>query len=669
MAHEWWVDLDISFGEREELKVTGHGPYTMEASEKVLEPRVSRHDIDKFGAWVREAALAGHPLSQRKEALSQAQGLYKSLLELHSDVLKIVSKLQGPFSEKIILLQFNLEDPLLKSIPWEALCEQGAQSSFLCNSINFWPVRGIKSTSAFVPREVKDAVRLLVISPEDADAPERLKGYLAKPIDMGLLEWMAPLSGHDATLEKVQETLQHGPCPHILHFMGHGGVNAQQAPFFQMAGLEGEPGKPYLAEHMAQDLAHAFNGDLRLVVLESCKGAQPGELSSAAECLAKSGASAVVGHLWPVKMDVAEVCSKEFYGSLLINKKNVAESLNLARHNILSQVNQSAEAFSPVLYLRGHEPRLFTFRRTTRSSPSRSARVQPAVTTAGEASLLELLRAPFTLVLGDHWADQTPEEPQRTLREKLQDTPLKASEALPMSSLAQRYELLKNRKALRRWFAEQFRADPSQEVPLVWELARWLKPGVHISLLRQPVLELALAERQPELSIWVIYPNLTDDSLFIQSRLPGKTWVDEDVLPSSSELDKGVVLLRLYNGYSVKELLEEPLLTEDDFLRIMGEFMGIIDREAQHLGDKLLATVNHRPSLLLGLSLLSWDHRHLLRYLLGGQLTRESTVLLEPGDHTADAWREKKGVPVASSFKVLQREFSELAQILEGATP
>ena len=64
------------------------------------------------------------------------------------------------------------------------------------------------------------------------------------------------------------------------------------------------------------ELEALFRNELRLMVLEACEGAQPGELLSAAEELAQAAAGAVVAHLWQVKADVARRCSAAFYRSL-----------------------------------------------------------------------------------------------------------------------------------------------------------------------------------------------------------------------------------------------------------------------------------------------------------------------------------------------------------------
>jgi hypothetical protein len=114
---------------------------------------------------------------------------------------------------------------------------------------------------------------------------------------------------------------------------------------------------------MAQELAASFGDTLRLIVLEACEGARPGMLGSAAELLAQAGADAVVAQLWPVRSDMARACSTSFYRTLTTaarSRGDVAASLSAARRSLLLE---SAEGFSPVLYLRGADPGLFDFKR------------------------------------------------------------------------------------------------------------------------------------------------------------------------------------------------------------------------------------------------------------------------------------------------------------------
>lgn len=106
-------------------------------------------------------------------------------------------------------------------------------------------------------------------------------------------------------------------------------------------------------------LSGSFCEELRLLILEACEGAKAGMFGSAAEIFAKAGVDAVVAHLWPVKADVARTCSTEIYRSLTGAERGMGDigaSVAAARRTLLAQ---SAEAFSPILYLRGSESVIF----------------------------------------------------------------------------------------------------------------------------------------------------------------------------------------------------------------------------------------------------------------------------------------------------------------------
>src|SRR5262249_24359712 len=118
-------------------------------------------------------------------------------------------------------------------------------------------------------------------------------------------------------------------------------------------------------ELVAQQLKAGFRGVLRLVVLEACEGARPSAFASAAETLARAGADAVVAHLWPVKADVARTFSAELSRALARADRgagDVALAMNEARRTILGAFDTSAEAASPVTYLRGQDGMIFDFK-------------------------------------------------------------------------------------------------------------------------------------------------------------------------------------------------------------------------------------------------------------------------------------------------------------------
>jgi hypothetical protein len=218
-------------------------------------------------------------------------------------------------------------------------------------------------------KEVSGPARVLVIAPTEPHAPEELKRALRESLASGAMEWLEPISGAQARQPYLFERLRRGPAPHVVHFIGHGALRGERTPVLRLGDqANGEPSWMD-AEILAQELRANGQDELRLVVLEACEGARPGPeeeafsggVASAAELFARAGAGAAIAHLWPVKADVARAAAADFYRALTgpgARRGDAAVSLNQARRTALTLFGGSAEAFSPVLYLRGSDPRV-----------------------------------------------------------------------------------------------------------------------------------------------------------------------------------------------------------------------------------------------------------------------------------------------------------------------
>src|SRR5262249_50931192 len=142
-------------------------------------------------------------------------------------------------------------------------------------------------------------------------------------------------------------------------------------------------------------------------------------------------ADAVVAHLWPVKVDVARTCSTELYRLLTGAERrsgDIGASVAAARRTLLAT---SAEAFSPILFLRGAGSVLFDFarRRVTKPSGRKKGRsLAPA--------LQVLLEKPFTIVLGDMEEDKA--GLRRELVQFMADNGEAVAADMPLSTLGQR---------------------------------------------------------------------------------------------------------------------------------------------------------------------------------------------------------------------------------------
>jgi hypothetical protein len=312
-------------------------------------------ELQRFAVGVREAALRGRPLGA---FLASSREIHGALFR--AGVANLRARMAATSGDQPLLLRLAITDVELQTIPWEALCEPGSDMGFLASAPDVLPTRGVATNDPWQPRDVPGAIKVLAIAPEGGASLARIEDVLREHMTSGTIEWLPPIVGYAASPRLLFDRLR-TDRPNVVHFLGHGRVR-DGIPELQLAGEHSE--EAWLSvELFGQQLAAAFKSDLRLVVLEACEGARPGTFASAAEILAKAGADAVIAHLWPVRFDVARRCSEHFYAALASRDSpscgDVARSLNEARRAVLAAFEGSAEAFSPVLYLRARQGKLF----------------------------------------------------------------------------------------------------------------------------------------------------------------------------------------------------------------------------------------------------------------------------------------------------------------------
>lgn len=337
-----------------------------------------RDRLDEFTKDVGRAVESGRHIEEA--VLKEAHTLYDALFQ--GQMRDVAQRLLGASPRSPLLVRLVVSDPLLQAVPWEALCEPQTTAGFLGTSPRMIVARGVNSTEPCQTYPIRGTVRVLAIAtlPQAATALQELEGALADPIKAGAVEWLPPIEGEAATARHLFAKLRarDRASPHVIHFIGHGTVDEANRPMLRLT--DGDDGQESWmpAETLAGELKASFGSSLRLIVLEACKGARPGAFGSAAEALAQA-AQAVVAHLWPVREETARICSGELYRTLTSTesaKGDVVASLTAARRTLLLT---SAEAFSPVVYLRGKQSALFDFReRTLIPSVVRSAVRAPA---------------------------------------------------------------------------------------------------------------------------------------------------------------------------------------------------------------------------------------------------------------------------------------------------
>ena len=237
--------------------------------------------------------------------------------------------------------------------------------------------------------EVRPPLRILgVVSsprglpPLDVDKEQdQLARALARPAGQGLAElhW-AP----SATWADLQDLLLDGEW-HVLHFIGHGDFDPDRDE--GVLALTREDGRADLvAAHRLVDLLRQARPMPRLVVLNSCSGAAAGVsdlFSGTAAALVRGGVSAVAAMQYEISDPAAVAFARGFYAAIA-RGRGVDDAVSSGRVAILGLSDRTLEWVTPVLYLRGHDTRLFTLpapaedtnraRAPTATRPQRPAR-------------------------------------------------------------------------------------------------------------------------------------------------------------------------------------------------------------------------------------------------------------------------------------------------------
>lgn len=654
-----WLELELDESGAA-VRISGRGSRGERPSAHALPPEQSLDALLAFASKVTRAVRAHRSLDPA--AVNDAQALYASLFA--GELRDVFVRLAEAAKDRRLLVRILARDPALHAIPWEALCKPGTSEGFLGTDPKVLLTRGVTSSDPWEPREVRSAVRVLAIAPGSEELTlTALHEALAPAIEAGEVEWLDPITGPDIRARALFDRLRRGKSPHVVHFLGHGGVDLTGRPVLRLADDEDGEETWITAEALGRELSASFCEDLRLVVLEACEGARAGALGSAAEILARAGADAVVAHLWPVRADVARACSTELYRALTAADRtqgDIGASVAAARRTLLAE---SAEAFSPVLYLRSADTVIFDFEGRRLARPRAKARSRSLA-----PALQGLLERPFTMVLGDLDDDRAALREQLT--QFMQENGDTAAVGLPLSSLTQRCLLRFGQEVLHSLFQQTLFAPQPQLPPLVRALARFVTPGVHVTLLWQPYLERAIADEHPRRAVYSIQPSLSSigGKPRVVKRAAGTTsWKMEPLLPRRFDLENDIVVLRLYGGYSAepRPIFSQPLVTEDDHIH------GLIGAEGfrpPSWMDELLARPRIQSGVFIGMSILDWTHRMLLRWLYDQRpAPRDSLAILRPEADPSEPeiWFSGGGLPGLGTIAAITEDPAQLAARLD----
>jgi hypothetical protein len=264
-------------------------------------------------------------------------------------------------------LRLTFRDASLAFIPWEFLYDPN-HGEFLGLSLRSVVVRyaevGYPSLVGFAP-----PMRVIVAVPAPRDLSplqvdqerKRIQDALADLKEAGLVEiqWLDfQESKRPVSLESLHDGLFNFR-PHVLHFIGHGGLDEQQEGvlFFEQRGTR----RAEAVEGMR--LAQLITGSqsLRLVFLNACQGATGSDVESlggVAAALANKGVAATLAMQFPITDQAAIEFAGKFY-QRVAEGAPIDVAVQEGRRHLGVVNNNPIEWAAPMLYLTPRDGRVF----------------------------------------------------------------------------------------------------------------------------------------------------------------------------------------------------------------------------------------------------------------------------------------------------------------------
>jgi hypothetical protein len=284
-----------------------------------------------------------------------------------------------------VRLQLNVDDPSvgrLAALPWELLYQQ-SRDTFLVRSSDVTVVRELDvAISGYQLQDVTGPLRVLFVMSNPrgdlklTDERDAIEQQLAEDLRTGEnRRQLVPEFLESATFGALEELLRTQDY-HIIHFMGHGDLDAH--------------GEGHLLFHDGARSGRDF-GDLlkrekntRLVTLNACQTAAGSTVAGVnpfagvAQALVKAGVPAVIAMQVPVSDKAAIAFSARLY-SELGRGAPIEEAVDSGRMR-LHALAEDGEWATPVLLLRDVVP----FPPVAASAPAASAAAAPAVAAVSE---------------------------------------------------------------------------------------------------------------------------------------------------------------------------------------------------------------------------------------------------------------------------------------------
>jgi hypothetical protein len=259
-----------------------------------------------------------------------------------------------------VRLRMN-EAPELAPLPWEYL-HNASLNEFLALGQDTPVVRYLELERRIPSLLVRAPLRVLMViaSPDgvaqlDSDSEWNRLNTALQPL---LSERRVILERlNRATLESLQRRLQ-GSEVHILHFVGHGGFDAQVQDGFLI--FEDERGSQQRVSGRDLSVLLRNHPSVRLAVINACDGARSSNddpFAGVAQTLVRQGLPAVIAMQFEISDEAAISFAHGFYGALASHYP-VDAALVQARTKIYVK-SLGVEWGTPVLFMRAPDGRLF----------------------------------------------------------------------------------------------------------------------------------------------------------------------------------------------------------------------------------------------------------------------------------------------------------------------
>lgn len=317
----------------------------------------------------------GSPVGQSIEAFGAA--LFDAVVWDHGDAdlresWKDFDRRSGQSRSLRLILASQLPD-----LPWEALRDRRSLNPSVARQFSL--VRHAQISPSLDPVDIGDApLRMLVVfsDPEgdlSVGAIERERAAIQTALGPSVAGGKVCIdfveAGVGPTLDGIKaKVAQH--AYHVLHYFGHGHSTGRGQLDFEGA-RRGEA-LPVSWEDL-YDVLQPTLPSLRLVILNACELAQPGEglvsytpFTDLSKCFLYAGVAMVVAMQYPIRVGTATTFTESFYEHLgahsFESAAEVEEAVVKARKAIFRRQNV-VEWITPVLFTRmqGQEDEIFRF--------------------------------------------------------------------------------------------------------------------------------------------------------------------------------------------------------------------------------------------------------------------------------------------------------------------